>query len=41
MDERTAILWPKGERDSARKQSRPWLADPLELEGGRSVGAVK
>jgi hypothetical protein len=41
MDERTAILSPKGEQDSARKQSRPLLADPLELEGVRSVGAVK
>ena len=37
----TAILSPKGEQDSARKQSRPLLADPLELEGVRSVGAVK
>jgi hypothetical protein len=36
-----AILSPKGEQDSARKQSRPLLADPLELEGVRSVGAVK
>jgi hypothetical protein len=36
---RTAILSPKGEQGSARKQSRPLLADPLE--GVRSVGAVK
>ena len=41
MDERTAILCAQGEQDSARKQSRPLLADPLELEGVRSVGAVK
>jgi hypothetical protein len=39
MDERTAILSPKGEQDSAWKQSRPLLADPLE--GVSSVGAVK
>jgi hypothetical protein len=36
-----AILSPQEEQDSARKQSRLLLADPLELEGVRSVGAVK
>ena len=32
----TAILSPGGEQDSARKQSRPWLADPPGA-GGRPL----
>jgi hypothetical protein len=41
MDERTAILSPKGRAGLSPEAVKAMAEDPLEPEGVRSVGAVK